>query len=82
METLVKGAIKNFTVDDPYVDVKVEYYDNTKGIIFNKEELKIILDALQTATNKFCINDDLDNPKFFKMVDIMSEISDAISDIN
>lgn len=81
MEILAKGAIKNFTVDDPYVDVKVEYYDNTKGVVFNKEELKIILEALHTATDKFCLDDDLENPKFFEMADLMSGISDAISDI-
>ena len=81
MEILVKGAIKNFTVDDPWVDVKVEYYDNTKGVVLNKEELKIILDALKTATDKFCLDDDLDNPKFFEMAGLMSDISDAISNI-
>ena len=82
MEILTKGAIKNFTVDDPWVGVKVEYYDNTKGVIFNKEEMKIILEALKTATDKFCLDDDFDNPKFSKMMDLRSEISDAIANIN
>lgn len=82
MEVLTKGAIKNFTVDDPWVDVKIEYYDNTKGVVVNKEELKVILEALKTATDKFCLEGDLENPKFYEMMDIISVISDAIANIN
>ena len=78
MEILTKGAIKNFTVDDPYVDVKVEYYDNTKGVLLCKEEIETILKGLSIAIDTMAFDGNF-NSTYHELMDIQSEIKNAIS---
>lgn len=78
MEILTKGAIKNFTVDDPYVDVKVEYYDNTKGVLLCKEEIETILKGLGIATWTMAFDGNF-NSTYHELMGIQSEIKNAIS---